>query len=103
MRGWWPFLHAFVPLFVAVDAIGVAPIYFSLTRNLRAEERRRVLHASLLVAAGVSLSFALLGRVVFVFLGITVADFQVAGGLILLGVAGLDLLGTESRGLAEGS
>jgi multiple antibiotic resistance protein len=102
MGGWWQFLHAFVPLFVAVDAIGVAPTYFALTRGLSPERRRRVLHASLLVAAVVSVSFALLGRAVFVFLGITVADFQVAGGLVLLGVAGLDLLGTQPRGLAEG-
>jgi multiple antibiotic resistance protein len=96
------FLHAFVPLFVAVDAIGVAPIYFRLTRTLAPGERDSVLRVSLLIAAAVSVSFALLGRAVFAFLGITVADFQIAGGLILIALAGLDLLGTEPRGLAEG-
>jgi multiple antibiotic resistance protein len=97
------FLHAFVPLFVAVDVIGVAPIYYSLTRDLDRERRRDVLRASLSVAAAVSVSFALLGKAVFAFIGISVADFQIAGGLVLLGVAGLDLLGTGPRGLAEGS
>jgi multiple antibiotic resistance protein len=96
------FLHAFVALFVAVDAIGISPIYFGLTRTLAPRERNAVLRASLLVAAAVSVSFALLGRAVFAFLGITVADFQIAGGLILIALAGLDLLGTEPRGLANG-
>jgi multiple antibiotic resistance protein len=102
MRTLSAFLHAFVPLFLAVDAIGVAPVYYGLTRGMPEAERRRVLRASLLVAAAVSVSFALLGKAVFVFLGITVADFQIAGGLILVALAGLDLLGTEPRGLAEG-
>jgi len=97
------FLHAFVPLFVAVDAIGVAPVYLALTRSLPRAQRRRVLDASLVVAAVVSISFALLGKALFVFLGVTVADFQIAGGLILMALAGLDLLGPEPRGLAEGT
>ena len=97
------FLHAFVPLFVAVDVIGVAPVYLVLTRNLAVPARRRVLAASLLVAMAVSVSFALVGKAVFLFLGITVADFQIAGGLILVALAGLDLLGPEPRGLAEGT
>ena len=96
------FLHAFVALFVAVDAIGVAPVYVALTASLPARERRRVLDASVAVAAVVSISFALVGRAVFVFLGITVADFQIAGGLILIALAGLDLLGSEPRGVAGG-
>ena len=95
-------LHAFVPLFIAVDAVGVAPIYLALTRHLPDAERRRRLRAALVVAAAVSIGFALLGKAIFVFLGITVADFQIAGGLILVGLAGLDLLGTEPRGVAEG-
>jgi multiple antibiotic resistance protein len=93
------FLHAFVPLFVAVDAIGVAPVYFAMTRGLGAAQRRRVLAASLLVASAVSIAFALLGKGIFVFLAITVADFQIAGGLILVALAGLDLLTVEPRGL----
>src|SRR4029077_7573012 len=84
------------------DAIGIAPIYLRLTRSLAPRERSGVLRASLLVAAAVSVSFALLGKAVFVFLGITVADFQIAGGLILIALAGLDLLRTEPRGLGEG-
>lgn len=93
------FFHAFIPLFVAMDVVGVAPVYLGLTQRLTAVERRRVLHASLLAAAAVSIGFALLGKGVFVFLGITVADFQIAGGLILIGLAGFDLLAREPQSL----
>lgn len=96
-------VHAFIPLFVAVDVIGIVPIYLALTMDLGTGDRRAVLRASLIVAAAVSIGFALLGKMIFVFLGITVADFQIAGGLILLGLAGLDLLSRDTRGFAEGT
>src|ERR1700757_125939 len=41
----------------------------------------------------VAIGFIFLGKIIFAALGITVADFQVAGGLILLGLAGRELLG----------
>ena len=103
MRALAPLLHAFVPLFIAVDVVGIVPLYLALTQRLAAAERRTVLRSSLLIAAAVSSAFALLGKAIFLFLGITVADFQIAGGLILLGLAGLDLLTNEPRGLAEGA
>jgi multiple antibiotic resistance protein len=96
------FLQAFVPLFIAVDVVGIVPFYLGLTQRLAAEERRAALRASLLVATGVSLVFALLGKAVFVLLGITVGDFKIAGGLILLGLAARDLLIGEPPNLTEG-
>ena len=36
------YLLAFVPIFVAMDAIGVLPIFLSLTESLSPEERRGV-------------------------------------------------------------
>ncbi len=95
------FFDAFVPLLVAVDVVGVAPVYFAMTRGRPAAERQATLRQSIVVAAAVSLAFALIGRAVFNLLGVTVADFQVAGGLILLVLAGLDLLAREPRPLAD--
>jgi multiple antibiotic resistance protein len=98
------FLHAFVPLFVAVDVIGIVPMYLGLADRLERRERRHMLRRSLLVAAAVSVAFAVVGKAVFLFVGITVADFQIAGGLILLAIAGTDLLGTGQpvRAAADG-
>jgi multiple antibiotic resistance protein len=97
------FLHAFVPLFVAVDVIGVAPVFFAMTHRLPPSDARRMLRASLVTAAAVSVTFALLGKAIFLFLAITAADFQVAGGLILLVLAAQDLVSGEPRGIAEGT
>jgi multiple antibiotic resistance protein len=97
------FLHAFVPLFVAVDVVGIAPLYLAMTRGMGTGEARAMLRFSLLIAAGVSVAFALVGRLIFEFLAITAADFQVAGGLILLVLAAQDLVSTEPRGLAAGT
>jgi multiple antibiotic resistance protein len=96
------FLQAFVPLLIAVDVVGIVPFYLGLTQRLAAEERRAALRESLLVATGVSLAFALLGKGVFLLLGITVADFKIAGGLILLGLAARDLLIGEPPNLTGG-
>src|SRR5207249_5004905 len=45
----------------------------------------------------VSVGFIFLGKIVFNALGITVADFQVAGGIILLALAGRELVGAGGQ------
>jgi multiple antibiotic resistance protein len=86
----------FIPLFVAVDPFGVLPVYASLTSGLPAEGRRALLRESILTAFVVAAGFLALGRLVFQVLGITTADFQVAGGLLLLVFAVDDLLFARS-------
>ena len=82
----------FVPLFVAMDAIGVVPILIPLTQDMRAKERSRVVRLAMLTALGLGLGFVVVGKGIFLFLGIEVADFLVAGGLILLIFAAKDLI-----------
>lgn len=86
------FSLAFVPLFVAIDVIGVLPFFVSMTGNMPGERRRAVLSQALLTAWLGGIAFALLGLALFGFLGITVPDFKVAGGVILLVLAIYDLL-----------
>ncbi|MCX7919997.1 MAG: MarC family protein [bacterium] len=87
-----PYLLTFIPLFVAVDAIGLLPIYISLTEGVTFELRMKILWQSLLTATIVALLFVFIGRWIFSVLGVTVADFKIAGGLILLVLAIMDLL-----------
>ena len=89
------FLLAFIPVFVAVDPIGVLPIYISLTHDMAAPEKRRVIVQSMLTAAGLTIGFVFLGRAVFSLLGITVGDFLVAGGAILFCIAIIDIITSE--------
>ncbi|MFH1018223.1 MAG: MarC family protein [Pseudomonadota bacterium] len=87
-----PFLVAFIPIFVAMDAIGTLPIYVGLVEHVSPQQQRRTLYQAVITAAIAGLVFVGLGRVIFNFLGVTVADFKVAGGLILLILAITDLL-----------
>lgn len=88
----WDVALAFVALFVAVDVLGVIPLYLSLTRGLSMESRERLPRQSTLTATAVGLGFLLVGDAVFRVLGISVADFQVAGGVLLLVLSIHDLL-----------
>lgn len=90
------FLLAFIPIFVAVDAIGLLPIFASLTEGLDKARRQKIIVQSIITALCLAITFVIMGREVFKFLGITVPDFMIAGGGILFCIAILDLL-TQSK------
>jgi multiple antibiotic resistance protein len=74
----------FVPLFFAMDAVGNLPVFLALTQEVEPEHRRRAVHLSTLTGLGVGLVFVAIGKAIFLLMGIEVADFLVAGGIILL-------------------
>ncbi len=85
-------LLSFIPLFVAIDVLGVVPIFLSLTERLGSAQRNRLVTEATLTALAVSLAFLFGGRAIFSFLGITENDFRVGGGIVLLVLAVNDLL-----------
>lgn len=85
-------LLALIPIFVAVDAIGIMPIFVSLTEGLTQKEKRRIIIQSMITAAAVAVGFIAIGKAVFLFLGITIGDFMIAGGAILFCLAITDIL-----------
>jgi len=91
------FLLAFIPIFVAVDAIGVLPIFISLTKGSSKKERTKILVSSMVTATCLAVVFIFLGKKIFNFLGIGVFDFMIAGGAILFAIAIKDLLNPEKR------
>ena len=91
------YLLAFIPLFVAVDALGIVPFYLSLTRGLRDYEKNKILRRSILTALWVAVIFLGVGKLIFSWLGITIADFLVAGGAILFILSIRDLLSSEPK------
>lgn len=95
------FFLSFIPLFVAMEPIGLIPIFVSLTRGMDEGQKRSVLFHSVLTAAAITLAFLVVGRGVFILLGITVTDFQIAGGLILLSIAIVDIVHTARLSPAQ--
>lgn len=90
-------LMAFIPVFVAVDAIGVLPIFVSLTQQCSPAERNRIIRQSIFTAVFLAVFFITLGKLVFRFLGITMGDFMIAGGTVLFFIALNDILTTGKR------
>ena len=90
----------FVPILIALDAIGSLPIILSWTAGLSQNEIKVTLRQALLTALGVGMAFVLAGRGVFLLLGITLNDFLIAGGLVLLVLGIMDLVSSTPR---EGS
>jgi multiple antibiotic resistance protein len=85
-------LLSFIPVFVAVDAIGVLPILASLTEGLDDKQKNRIIIQSMLTAVCLAVAFVFLGKIVFRVLGIAMGDFMIAGGAILFALALLDIV-----------
>ena len=90
-------LLAFIPIFVAVDAIGVLPIFISLTEEVEQQQRIKVIAQSMLTALCVAVAFIFLGKAVFKALSITMGDFMIAGGAILFCLAITDIINPTKR------
>lgn len=77
------FLLAFIPLFVAVDSIGNIPLFISLVEGRHKKERQKIIAQSVSTATCVAILFMFGGKWVLNFIGISIADFQIAGGALL--------------------
>ncbi len=98
MRFWLEhFLVTFIPLFVALDPIGLVPIYLGMAQGTKVERRNVVVNEAVVTALLISVTFLFLGRFIFHALSITDRDFQIAGGLILFGLGAQDILATDRR------
>ncbi|UWQ97130.1 MarC family protein [Rhodobacteraceae bacterium M385] len=85
------YIPAFVTLFVIIDPIGLAPLFVALTQGMTERQRRSIAIRSCLVAAGLLTLFGLAGEAVLGFLGISMAAFRMAGGILLF-LTALDML-----------
>lgn len=85
-------LLTFIPLFVAVDAFGILPLFVSLTNGMKPKEKNHVIVQSFWTASAVAVIFILIGGIIFQFLGITIADFMIAGGAILFCISITDII-----------
>ena len=85
------FGSALVTFLVIIDPPGCAPIFASLTRGTPSKHRRAMAVRSSLIAWAILMFFALLGRPMLQALGISLASFRVAGGIMLFMIA-LDMV-----------
>ena len=81
------FLSAFVTFLVVIDPPGCAPIFASLTSGTSAAHRRSMAIKSTMIAGAVLLFFSLFGEKLLDVLGISLAAFRIAGGIMLFLIA----------------
>ncbi|OHB49090.1 MAG: hypothetical protein A2Y10_05110 [Planctomycetes bacterium GWF2_41_51] len=85
-------LLAFIPLFVAVDAFGILPLFVGLTSGMNSKDKNRIIVQSFWTALVVAVIFILIGRLILKFLSITIEDFMIAGGAILFCISITDII-----------
>ncbi|MCS7203079.1 MAG: MarC family protein [Thermodesulfovibrio sp.] len=93
------FLLSFIPLFVAIDAVGILPIYISLVEPLSQIEKKKVARQSVITAFLVAISFLFLGDFLFAILGIKLEDLMIAGGVLLLIISISEILKVKPKEL----
>lgn len=94
------FWLCFVPLFVAVDALGILPIFAAIVGTAEEKRVHAVIRSSIATALLVAVPFIFFGEWMLRLLGISVADFMIAGGIVLLLLSVRDMLSFEKRPLA---
>jgi multiple antibiotic resistance protein len=77
-------LKPLIALLAIVNPIGIVPFFIHFTKHLSPAQRRRTMKVSALSAFLVIAVSALAGRTIIEFFGISIASFQVGGGLLLL-------------------
>jgi multiple antibiotic resistance protein len=80
-------VSAFLTLLVVVDPIGIVPAFLTVTEGLPASARRDVALRASITAAAILTATALGGDWLLTELGISLAAFRVAGGLLLFSIA----------------
>lgn len=84
---------SFAMLFIVLDSVGNVPIFYALTSTLSEAERYRIFTKSIVIASLMLLTFALTGGAILDYYGISMADFRIAGGLVLLLIALFGIFG----------
>ena len=93
---------AFSSLFIVVDPIAAIPAFIAMTPDETPENRQRMAGLACAVMAGVLIVFAVAGKWIFKFVGITMPAFQIAASILLLLVA-LDMLRAQRSRVQETS
>ena len=83
-------------IFFVVDPMGVIPIFMVMTRNDSDEKRERMARRASMTAFWILTLFALAGTVIFKVLGVSLAAFKVAGGILLL-LSSIEMLKAQQQ------
>lgn len=78
------FVMTFVPLFIVIDALGNLPFLITAGQDMDSRQRHRMVNIAVLTATVVGLVFLFLGQFILNVMNIKVAEFAIAGGIVLM-------------------
>lgn len=78
------FLLLFIPVFVVIDPFASLPLFLTLTAGMNESRRRYVASMANIVAFAILVLFALIGKFILDYLGISINALMIAGGLLML-------------------
>lgn len=90
--------YALVAFFVILDPPGTAAVFAAMTRNIADEHRRVMARRATLMAGMMLFAFAVGGEALLSTLGISLAAFRIAGGILLFLLAA-DMVFARQSGL----
>jgi multiple antibiotic resistance protein len=88
---WKLLITSFITLVVIIDPVGNAPVFLALTHGESHAKRQQFALQAVLAATAVIFIFALFGRYLLDYLGISIESLTIAGG-VLLGIVALDMM-----------
>ncbi|MEG8028062.1 MarC family protein [Sphingomonas aerolata] len=81
------YISSLITFFVVIDPPGCAPIYAGLSASASAAQKRAMAIRAVGVSAAILFVFALFGEALLKGLGISLASFRIAGGIMLFLIA----------------
>ncbi len=85
------FILCFSSLFSLINPIGIVPIFISITENYTQHDRNKIALKAVCFSFILLIIFSLIGDLIFLFYGITIHAFRIAGGIILFKIS-LDMV-----------
>jgi multiple antibiotic resistance protein len=78
-------------LFLIIDPIGCLPVFIAITKDNTREQRRKMIMRATIIAFLVLLLFALIGKPLMDYFGISIPAMRIAGGVLLF-IIGMEML-----------
>jgi multiple antibiotic resistance protein len=80
-------LNTSIVLFIIIDFLGSIPIFVGLLRDMSKQEKKKTINLAVIVSFIILLFFPVIGVQIFKLFGISIVEFKIGGGLLLLIVA----------------
>ena len=91
-------LKSFIALWVMIDPIAALPIFVSITGEFDRRDRRKTAVVAIVASFLILCFFIAVGKIILEAMGVSLRDFQIAGGLILFLFAASMVMGDGQEG-----